>query len=100
MMTKIEKVWFFIYLQMCAFVDGCSDWKVADEGFRLSLLRINCVNKGKSYAHLIRKFFLDLKFHDFHQKRNQGIILLSWSLKTTRAFMLPINIQKLFNAGR
>lgn len=31
-MTKIEKVWFFIYLQI---VEGCSDWKVADEGFRL-----------------------------------------------------------------
>ena len=62
---------------MHAFVEGRSDWKVADEGFRLGLLRINCVNKGKIYAHLIWKFFLDLKFHDFHQKRNQGIILLS-----------------------
>ena len=37
MMTKIEKVWFFIYLHMCAFVEGCSDWKVADAGFRLGL---------------------------------------------------------------
>lgn len=37
MMTRIEKVWFFIYLQMCAFVEGCSDWKVADAGFRLGL---------------------------------------------------------------